>query len=474
MKVLLLCLALNPIYMLAQTNRISEEISKIPHDNMRPDTYSDGSYLCDSMIGYMFNTVLDSSINSKYVYSYDVNGNTTTYSYYNWDDVFNQWIIIRSDTTVYSLTGKIETQNRYSWNLDTKKLSSGWSMKNVYDSYGNQIIHTEFILDTSSNEFVNLIKTESFYNLSDVSDSSINYGWDSSKGTWIITSKWKTTANYVDDLMVSQEQCVWDTLNDQWIKTYKYEYDYDTDGNIVLYFTYSWDQNASEWIYSTKFELLFNEFGIATVLEYYDWDKINNQWEGIWKTEDSYDNNGNRILFINYDWDKTSYQWVNYNKVEYFYNSNGKEIVILSSVWNNSSDEWMLHGKDELFYDENGCQYLTIYYSWIEEYNQWHIGSKYYSYYSLHNNGVNVLTTNNNLDNIRIYPNPVKERIYIEIKDLFVSSVQIFNIRGQLIKTFNISLGLNTYDIDDLDTGIYILKVFTNDDEMNYKILKVD
>jgi hypothetical protein len=159
--------------------------------------------------------------------------------------------------------------------------------------------------------------------------------------------------------------------------------------------------------------------------------------------------------------------------LEYSYSPDSSEIVILTSLWNKSDKKWDIHSKEEEFYDEEGGLYLKVYSSWIAD--QWYLSSKFYYYNSWHNRDTNVLTDNSNHATIRVYPNPVRDRISIDTDDSSVTSTELFNFKGQLIKTFNVTKGLNTYDIKNLEAGMYILRFkFTNHDDMNFKVLKID
>lgn len=471
MKALIFCLAFIPVSMLAQTNRIPLELSRIHQANPIRDYNSNGFYSCDSMISYMFNPTLDSSKSQKNVYSYDSNGNIASFSSFEWNTTLKQWNLRLSDTSVYNANNKLVSQKRFMWGSDSKDPNSGWGTSNVYDAFGNQIVRTELKYDTISNKFINNVKNESFYNTDNYTDSSINYSWNLVTNSWNIVSKSKSNTLYHDDNLIIREEQIRDTLNDQWINSYKYEYT-ETD-DFIGYVAYTWEKDSSDWIYSTKFDIELNDFGIAELLIYYNWDETSAQWIGSWKTEDNYDENGNRLVYVNYHWDKLSSEWIGDNKLEYTYSPDSSEIVIMTSLWNNIDKKWDIHSKEEYFYDEDGGLYLIIYSSWIAD--QWYLSSKFYSYNSWHNRDTNVLTQNDSQAKIRVYPNPVRDRISIDIDDSSVASIELFNFKGQLIKTLNVTRGLNTYDIRNLESGMYILRfLFRNQDELNFKVLKID
>lgn len=79
----------------------------------------------------------------------------------------------------------------------------------------------------------------------------------------------------------------------------------------------------------------------------------------------------------------------------------------------------------------------------------------------------NALVNNNSLN---VYPNPASS--YIQIENGVNSNVYIYNILGELIGFYNISLENNKIDISDFVTGIYEVIVFNNANFTNKKFIK--
>lgn len=72
--------------------------------------------------------------------------------------------------------------------------------------------------------------------------------------------------------------------------------------------------------------------------------------------------------------------------------------------------------------------------------------------------------------NFTIYPNPAYKIINVSGKDLSNKSFQIFNLSGQLIKFGK--LENSTINIEDINVGTYILKIFNNDNSYIHKTVK--
>lgn len=64
---------------------------------------------------------------------------------------------------------------------------------------------------------------------------------------------------------------------------------------------------------------------------------------------------------------------------------------------------------------------------------------------------------------ISIYPNPVQDIFQLSHPDL-VKSISINNIAGREVRRFDVR-GNNTFSIDDLSKGIYIVRLFDSKNE---------
>ena len=75
-----------------------------------------------------------------------------------------------------------------------------------------------------------------------------------------------------------------------------------------------------------------------------------------------------------------------------------------------------------------------------------------------------------NLDRISIYPNPTKNSFAVSID---AKQVDIFNITGQLIKSYDNVITEQQLDINELDNGIYIVKIISqNNISQTKKLIK--
>lgn len=72
---------------------------------------------------------------------------------------------------------------------------------------------------------------------------------------------------------------------------------------------------------------------------------------------------------------------------------------------------------------------------------------------------------------INVYPNPTNDYFKIHIpNNQYIKSIEILDLSGKVIKQFNTS---ETYNIEEIASGIYFLKVKMNDSETIKKLVKI-
>jgi len=70
-----------------------------------------------------------------------------------------------------------------------------------------------------------------------------------------------------------------------------------------------------------------------------------------------------------------------------------------------------------------------------------------------------------------IYPNPIKNTLSIDSQEI-ITKVTIFNLLGQEVKSINPYTNNVSVDINNLEAGIYIIKLIANDKESTKKFIK--
>ncbi len=75
---------------------------------------------------------------------------------------------------------------------------------------------------------------------------------------------------------------------------------------------------------------------------------------------------------------------------------------------------------------------------------------------------------------ILAYPNPTKDRLFVE-SDQSITSISIYNLLGQKLKSFILD-GTKRYEfsVSDLPAGTYVVTVQSGNQTVNQKFTKID
>lgn len=76
------------------------------------------------------------------------------------------------------------------------------------------------------------------------------------------------------------------------------------------------------------------------------------------------------------------------------------------------------------------------------------------------------------LENIKIYPNPSTGLFYFISNDKTQVQISVYNSNGSLIIHDNIVSNKWVIDLSDQPSGIYVLKVFSNNKTLTIKLIK--
>jgi hypothetical protein len=86
-----------------------------------------------------------------------------------------------------------------------------------------------------------------------------------------------------------------------------------------------------------------------------------------------------------------------------------------------------------------------------------------------------LLSSENNFaaTNFSIYPNPASDVVNVNAGNLLINSIQITDLNGRVVKNINTeSISNVQIDIQDLNSGMYLMSVFTNEGVGTSKIVK--
>jgi len=162
----------------------------------------------------------------------------------------------------------------------------------------------------------------------------------------------------------------------------------------------------------------------------------------------------------NWDHDSTHY----YNCDTMYYNYGYIDDFTSTYLGINSPEALAIAGQSgsSFFYTDNNEYYSFGVLNWEAHYFHFRMQNRYY--YQLKNimdnyaNGLeNIISPINT--NVSIYPNPATNNLTIETTEK--SEIEISNIAGQILKTFNTTEKQTTIDVSNLPSGVYIIKAKT-------------
>jgi hypothetical protein len=419
-------------------------------------------------INKIFNSVSGEWVNqSKDTYTYEDNKLIYILSEI-WQD--NAW------RNFHQLIYKYDNQNNLTHELSQYYVDDNW-----WDS--KQYIYT---YDDRKNL---LSDTEQYWDYDEWRNRNVyNYGYDNRNNLTLYMYEREYNYNLILDIY--------------------YESKYD-DNNNEIECLYKTRHSGSNVLKNSKLHLLhYDNNNNCTEIEGFTYN-TSDEWSTSTKTIYTYNDNNNCTSEIEYNWSNNA--WVNFLKIEYFYYPNYSLSYYILSIW--FSTEWMEFRKQEYVYDihnnviENIIMdnFLTDGVKYVYEFDDNNNGIKEELFFGANNTWWNVTFTanipyNNNMSvfnseyscihielsytktpkpagieevgqstqEITIYPNPSKDYINISVENDEIENVQIYNLTGKLVKQEK----SNKININDLPTGMYIIKVETDSGNCIKKVIK--
>jgi endoglucanase Acf2 len=73
-------------------------------------------------------------------------------------------------------------------------------------------------------------------------------------------------------------------------------------------------------------------------------------------------------------------------------------------------------------------------------------------------------------DKIRMYPNPVNDKLFIKSQSENITKVEIYSILGNLVK--KVTNNINDIQVEELSSGLYLIKIYTSQGNISKKMIK--
>ncbi len=275
---------------------------------------------------------------------------------------------------------------------------------------------------------------KSTQNIKQKLDSLLDVEYDEIAGQWINTYKKEFSYNANGDL-IQLIASYWITVTSNWIQNYKYEHSFDTNRNRIKDIIFRWEISTSNWTPSDKTEYSYDAIGNTIQLTNSKWNTEVGNWTPSEKHDWIYDAKGNNILHTSSEWDTIISSWLPVYKNEMTYDINGNSSLDIASIWETGTSAWKASNKYENTYDTEGNRILSITSVWETSTNTWEDRNKYEINYDTIGNRIQDTYSKWDLNN----------NIWVIIH----SDKLTYDLKGNIIKKYIYDRTVSTYNAEE-------------------------
>lgn len=239
-----------------------------------PNKILNGTFRLDSAYHYNFFSEFDSIPASKFSYTYNEHDKVAVVTVYTWSNVSMTWahdlrLVVEYNNQNIMISTTFYTWNAGLWAVDCKH-------EYQYDEQGNLSFETCYSWNSGNSVWVNSHKYESQYNDQGKLLLLKSFTWDSISNMWVISSKseleYDTNWN-----MISMVDSSWDNEFNVWVKSYKVVREYDNQNSLIYETFYIW---SNSWIclFMYKYEYGYDTQGNVALRTILARNNINDAW----------------------------------------------------------------------------------------------------------------------------------------------------------------------------------------------------
>ncbi len=331
-----------------------------------------------------------------------------------------------------------------------------------YEYENNNIFTTSY--DWKNETWVPDLRDEYYFSFSTtLSDSSIFYNYDTINLDWDLDAKWISSFN---ELGQRTEQIMYEYQEETstWKKSIKQKLDYLNNGDSIVEEQFYWPEIDTNWTQTIKFATTY-ENGRRKKFYLFNWDFINKSYTVQSMEEFFYDEAGNLIKSVSSSWDVTNEIFVEIMKLIY----SGDDLEYITYfILDNGTQIWKPNGLLIFNLDENGRSTSRDQLNYNEGDDNFLRTNVTEFIYEDQVVGVNNLPK---LE-VQIYPNPVKDLLIVKLDNPGKSAFEIIDINGRVLLSKQSNNALNRISMQELNSGIYFLKVNSRGQMTTKQIIK--
>ncbi len=330
-------------------------------------------------------------------------------------------------------------------------------------------------------------QTQYTYDTNDNLTQTIYLSWNDATKSFM--NVFRNDLSYTNNNLTSEISYNWVSV--EWKQKDKTDFVYDGD-NMVSFHSSEW--NGTQWTADDRGVVNYEANKISEVI-------IEEFENNIWVLSDKniYHRDaatGHISEFIFQTWENSA--WKNDEKINYKIEANNR----MTEIFSTSPDgiNWVQTDKTDYDYDLSTLlsKYRSPFYVNVHlneigiddmpHYNRlltsttsensnddmpsaasWEIETRSIYYYSDDTMGFNDLSASNF---VNVYPNPVKNTLNIKLKDQIQADARLFDINGRLVLEQKIQALNTSLNIEALNAGIYILKIYSDNGFATKRITK--
>lgn len=366
-----------------------------------------------------------SSLNYKYVYSYDSRGNLTKLHSYGWFGDSEKWKDWDKEEYKYDSKSRMTEEQHVNWSFKLEK-------------------------------WVNFVKFEYSYSSSDQLLEKIELDWDDDLGKW--SPRYKETFSYGPSGSLDNSS-VYDWDKNQYTIDDKYAYTYSSKGTLLTKIQTSFNEDKKSWIVVWTEENSIDKDGYVTSFLRREYNRVLDKLVERDRVDYTYDDNGNpktesSTLIFNSSSDSA------YSKFVYFYDT----AYTQSEFSLPRLDYWAPEREEKIVNMPLGCAR----YRREGEKNKFRIAYRTTYFYS------SKLVSAESFEkvNVGVYPNPFNEQISFVLDGIDEPfNFQLFDVSGCLVANQEVNDG-HFMTVPNLKSGVYFYVLSSRETQNRGKLIK--
>lgn len=306
---------------------------------------------------------------TRFIWSYDENGNCITKITQIYDIHLNKWITTQLNTYTYDTHNNILEAIEQYWNEETEELQNNSKSKYTYNTQNHEIEYLYYYIWESGQWKLDEIQNW-VYEQNNLVEDTRQY-WDDDLG-WVYN--YKNTYQYDEQNNLKEsihQQRDWNPYTGgtgELINQGKITYLYDMYNNVKEETEYGWDTDYEQWMVVLKEINIYDTYNNLTenIFQYPDWET--GELVNAIKNSYAYNTHNNMTEWLQQFWE--SNDWVNSWQEIYTYDTQNNLIQYNYYVW--GSDDWIDNWGEIYTYDTHNN---------LTEYNrfEWQSGERIYT-----------------------------------------------------------------------------------------------